>query len=43
MKCVVVGKAEYRALAVDDDEACTMLEAGEVIRAALREAGYAPR
>jgi hypothetical protein len=38
-----VGKSDYRAFAVDDDEAYTMLEAGEVIRAALREVGYAPR
>jgi hypothetical protein len=38
-----VGLVDYRVLAVDDDEAYTMLEAGEVIRAALREVGYAPR
>jgi hypothetical protein len=38
-----VGLMDYRALAVDDAEAYTMLEAGEVIRAALREVGYAPR
>jgi hypothetical protein len=38
-----VGLSDYRSLAVDDDEAYAMLEAGEVICAALREVGYAPR
>jgi hypothetical protein len=38
-----VGLADYRALAVDVDEAYLMLEAGEAIRADLRLAGYAPR
>ncbi len=38
-----VGLRDYRALAVDQDEAYLMLEAGEAIRADLRAAGYAPR
>jgi hypothetical protein len=38
-----VGLADYAALAVDQEEAYAMLEAGEAIREALRQAGYAPR
>ncbi len=38
-----VGPRDYRALAVDQDEAYLMLEVGEAIRADLRAAGYAPR
>ena len=34
---------DYRRLAVDGDEACVMRDAGEAIRAALAEQGYAPR
>ena len=34
---------DYRRLAVDLDEAYTMRDAGEAIRAALAEQGYAPR
>jgi len=38
-----VGLDDYRSLAVDADEAWTMLDAGECLRAALAAAGYAPR
>jgi hypothetical protein len=38
-----VALSDYRPLAADRDEAETMLAAGEVIRAALRKVGYAPR
>ena len=38
-----VGLDDYRRLAVDVDEAWTMLEAGERVRQALADAGYAPR
>jgi hypothetical protein len=38
-----VGLTDYRPLAIDHDEAYTMLAAGEAVRAALREVGYAPR
>lgn len=38
-----VGLSDYRPLAVDNDEAYVMLTAGEAVRAALREVGYAPR
>jgi len=38
-----VGLDDYRRLAVDADEAWTMLDAGERVRAALADAGYAPR
>ncbi|KQZ32552.1 hypothetical protein [Duganella sp. Root1480D1] len=38
-----VGLDDYRRLAVDPDEAWTMLEAGERVRKALADAGYAPR
>ena len=38
-----VGLDDYRQLAVDTDEAWTMQAAGERVRAALAEAGYAPR
>jgi integrase/recombinase XerD len=38
-----VGLDDYRRLAVDRDEAWTMLEAGERVRKALADAGYAPR
>ncbi len=38
-----VGLSDYRPLAVDHDEAYTTLAAGEAVRAALREVGYAPR
>lgn len=34
---------DYRGNAVDKDEAYTMVDAGEKIRAALAEKGYAPR
>lgn len=37
------GWSDYKANAVDDDEARVMLEAGEKLRRALGEAGYAPR
>ncbi len=33
----------YRELSTTDDEARTMVEAGELVRRALAEAGYAPR
>ena len=38
-----VGLDDFRQLAVDADEAWTMQAAGERVRAALAEAGYAPR
>ena len=38
-----VGRSDYRGLAVDQDEAATMLCAGEVIRKALADAGWSPR
>jgi hypothetical protein len=38
-----ISYSDYRALAVDDDEAETMRDAGERIRAALARQGYAPR
>lgn len=38
-----VGFSDYRNNAVDHDEAYRMLAAGEKIRSALAEAGYAPR
>ena len=38
-----VGLDDYRSLAVDADEAWTMLDAGERLRAVLAAAGYAPR
>ena len=38
-----VGLDDYRRLAVDPDEAWTMLDAGERVRKALADAGYAPR
>ncbi len=38
-----VGLDDYRRLSVDPDEAWTMLEAGERVRKALADAGYAPR
>ncbi|WP_428827706.1 hypothetical protein ACLIKD_06860 [Azonexus sp. IMCC34842] len=38
-----VGFSDYRNNAADQDEAYRMLAAGEKIRAALAEAGYAPR
>jgi hypothetical protein len=37
------GYSDYRALAVDADEAHAMQDAAERLRAALAEAGYAPR
>lgn len=38
-----VGFSDYRNNAADQDEAYRMLAAGEKIRRALAEAGYAPR
>ena len=38
-----VGLDDYRRLAIDQQEAYTMLAAGEIIREELRQAGYAPR
>jgi len=38
-----VGYRDYRELAVDDQEAWDMLEAGERLRAALADKGMAPR
>jgi hypothetical protein len=38
-----VGIDDYRALAVDEEEAWLMRDAGERVRAALREVGIAPR
>jgi len=37
------GYSDYRALAVDADEATAMQDAAERLRIALAEAGYAPR
>ncbi len=34
---------DYRELSTSDDEARTMVEAGELVRKELAEAGYAPR
>lgn len=38
-----VGWSEIRGNAVDDDEACAMRDALEILARALAEAGYAPR
>ena len=38
-----VGFYDYRELSTSDDEARIMIEAGELVRKALAEAGYAPR
>ena len=38
-----VGLGDYRALASDQEEACTMMHAGEKVRRSLVECGYAPR
>jgi hypothetical protein len=38
-----VGFNDYRSNAADDDEAYTMIDAGEKIRDALAEQGFAPR
>ena len=38
-----VGLDDFRQLAVDADEAYAMQAAGERVRAALADAGYAPR
>ena len=38
-----VGLDDYKALAVDLEQAYLMLDAGEAIRYELRQAGYAPR
>jgi hypothetical protein len=38
-----VGVSDYARLARDVDEAYEMLDAGEAIREALRQAGYEPR
>ena len=38
-----VGYRDYRPLAVDDQEAYAMQEAGEKLRTALAEKGVAPR
>ncbi len=35
--------SDYRQRAISEDEAYTMLNAGERIREALKERGYAPR
>ena len=35
--------ADYQDHAVDRDEAYTMIDAGEVLRASLASAGFAPR
>lgn len=37
------GFNDYRRNAVSDEEAYRMLEAGEIVRRALAEEGYAPR
>jgi len=37
------GLCHYRQLAVDDDEAYRMQTAAEQLRAALTDAGFAPR
>ncbi|CUI02847.1 hypothetical protein BN2497_11625 [Janthinobacterium sp. CG23_2] len=38
-----VGYNDYRALAVDEQEAYEMVDAGEKVRAALADQGIAPR
>ena len=38
-----VGLSDFRALATDDEEADTMQHAGNTIRRALSDIGYAPR
>jgi hypothetical protein len=38
-----VGWSEFRANAVDDDEAATIRSAVDALQKALGEAGYAPR
>lgn len=38
-----VGFNDYRSNAVDNDEAYVMVDAGEKIREALAQIGYAPR
>lgn len=38
-----VGLSDYKALAVDLDEAYLMLAVGEALREELAHAGYAPR
>ncbi|HNP42067.1 MAG TPA: hypothetical protein PKI24_20885 [Nitrospira sp.] len=38
-----VGIDDYRRLAVDQEEAWLMIDAGERVRGALREIGIAPR
>ncbi len=38
-----MGLDDYRKLSIDSDEAWTMLDAGERLRAALAAAGYTPR
>jgi len=37
------GYSDYRPLAADEQEAYAMQDAGEKMRAALAEQGYAPR
>lgn len=41
--CKRVGWQEFRANAVDDEEAYEIRAAVDTLQAALREAGYAPR
>jgi hypothetical protein len=38
-----VGYGDYRPLAISEQEACDMVDAGEKVRAALAEQGYMPR
>jgi hypothetical protein len=38
-----VGYNDYRELAVDQQQAYEMVDAGEKVRAALADKGYAPR
>jgi len=38
-----VGIDDYKRLATGDTEAWAMMDAGEIIRAALSRCGYAPR
>ncbi len=38
-----LGFSDCRALAVSDEEARQMMQASEILRRALAEAGYAPR
>lgn len=38
-----VGYNDYRELAVDQQQAYEMIDAGEKVRAALADKGYAPR